>query len=278
MTETNINKELNPASGFVTEEENPAFTAEQIEEYGLDKQEEQAQEPELILGKFKNTDALQDAYRELEKKFHEKSNVKGRDEVSSKEEGNEHEEKPTEDADEQAPEASTESTETTQSAVNEAFELLADAGELNDSVVEAFNKAGISEELIQHYQELAEFKQEYELKSIMSEVGSEEDYNSLMSWAANNLEQKEIDMFNNIVDKGSPDDIRLAVKNLQAKQGGNTPAQEPQANLVKADAVASIEAGYSSQSEMLNDMADERYATDEKFREAVMRKVSKSAF
>ena len=274
---TDINKELNPASGFVTEEENPAFTAEQIEEYGLDKQEEQAQEPELILGKFKNTDALQDAYRELEKKFHEKSNVKGRDEVSSKEEGNEHEEKPTEETTEQAPEASTDSTQTNQ--VNEAFKSLEDAGELTDDVVEAFNKAGISKELIEHYKELAEFKNEHELKSIMSEVGSEEDYNSLMSWAANNLEQKEIDTFNSIVDRGTPDEIRLAVKNLQAKHGGNTSTQlEPQASLVKADAIASIEAGYSSQSEMLNDMSDERYSTDEKFREAVMRKVSKSNF
>ena len=71
---TDINKELNPNSGVVVKEENPAFTKEQIEEYGLEpKQEEQAQEPELILGKFKNTEALQEAYKELEKKFHEKS-------------------------------------------------------------------------------------------------------------------------------------------------------------------------------------------------------------
>jgi len=111
----------------------------------------------------------------------------------------------------------------------------------------------------------------------MSEVGSEEEYNSLMSWAANNLEQKEIDMFNNIVDKGSPDDIRLAVKNLQTKQGGS-PVKQEQPALVKADAIASVEAGYSSQNEMLNDMSDERYATDENFRAAVMRKVQKSNF
>lgn len=274
MTENNINQQLNPNSGFIAKEENPAFTQEQIQEYGLEpKQEEQAQEPELILGKFKSNDDLEKAYKELEKKFHEKSNVKGRDEGASEEE-----EKPAEENPEQASEASTESVEAPEGAVNEAFKSLEDAGELTEDVIEAFNKAGISKELIEHYQELAQFKQEHELKSIMSEVGSEEDYNSLMTWAANNLEQKEIDMFNSIVDKGSPDDIRLAVKNLQAKQGGNTPAQETQPELVKADAIASIEAGYSSQSEMLNDMADERYATDEKFREAVMRKVSKSNF
>lgn len=278
MTENNINQQLNPNSGFVTNQENPAFTQEQIEEYGLGKQqEEQAPSEELILGKFKSNDELEKAYKELEKKFHEKTPNNERTKVYSQEDGDEHVKESTEDVDEQAPEASTESTEAPASLVNDAFKSLEDAGELTDDVVEAFNKAGISKELIEHYKELAEFKQEYELKSIMSEVGSEEDYNSLMSWAANNLEQKEIDMFNNIVDKGTPDDIRLAVKNLQAKQGGNTPAQEQPA-LVKADAIASIEAGYSSQSEMLNDMADERYATDEKFREAVMRKVSKSNF
>lgn len=57
---------------FAAARDEDAVEDEQVEEVVEEEAEEVAAEPELILGKFKTPDDLAAAYRELEKKFHER--------------------------------------------------------------------------------------------------------------------------------------------------------------------------------------------------------------
>ena len=146
-----------------------------------------------------------------------------------------------------------------------------EAGEVTEDVYEKFSEAGIPKELVQHVQELTQYKQANELKEVTSEVA---DYPALQKWAGDNLSESEIGVFDNIVENGTLDEMRFAVNNLNGRMQGNTAPR--QSRLIKADAIAQAEGGYESQAQMLADMSDPRYKQDSAYRAAVARKASKS--
>lgn len=276
--ETSINEALNPNASFASEHEDKSFTQEQIEQYSLNTDDS---EEKLILGKFKSQEDLQKAYKELENKFHGNKDDKGRDEGQEKGKGITDETKSKEEEGESSDEVdskdSDDSDDSPKAKVDSAFKTLRDTGELTDDVKKAFEEVGISEDLIQHFKDLSDFKTATEMQEIVSEVGSQEDYDSLISWAGENLTDDEINTFDNIIDEGTVEDIKLAIDNLKSKYTGNlTPVTPKSDNLVKADIVANTSGFYESQAEMMLDMNDPRYKTDEKFRQSVMKKLSKS--
>ena len=145
------------------------------------------------------------------------------------------------------------------------------AGEVTEEVYEKFEKAGVPKELVDHVQELENYKQANEMKSVTADV---EDYPALQKWAGDNLSESEISIFDNIVENGTLDEMRFAVNNLNGRMQGNTAPR--QSRLVKADAIAQAEGGYESQAQMIADMGDPRYKKDPAYRAAVARKASKS--
>ena len=65
---------------FAAAREEDAVEDEQVEEVAEEAVAENVEEPELILGKFKSPDDLAAAYKELEKKFHERDQEESDDE------------------------------------------------------------------------------------------------------------------------------------------------------------------------------------------------------
>ena len=239
-------------------------------------QQNATEEPkdEKILGKFNSQEDLANAYKELEKKLHEPSENKVQaddaetprlpsDEVSESSD----EEESAVDESEQSDTPSNEEGE----GIAEAYKALQETGEITEEVYEKFEKAGVPKELVDHVQELEDYKQANEMKSVTADV---EDYSALQKWAGDNLSESEIDIFDGIIENGTLDEMKFAVNNLNARMVGNTAPR--QSRLIKADAIAQAEGGYESQAQMLHDMADPRYKLDSAFREAVARKASKS--
>tara|TARA_R110000824_G_scaffold101924_1_gene241981 strand:+ start:341 stop:1162 length:822 start_codon:yes stop_codon:yes gene_type:complete len=227
-----------------------------------------------ILGKFNNQSDLENAYKELEKKLHEPSDNQVQadddtppelpsDEVS---EASDEEESASDEADVSDP-PSNDSRE----GVTSAFEALQESGEVNEGVYEKFEQAGVPRELVDHVQELENYKQANEMKDVTSEVA---DYPALQKWAGDNLSESEIGIFDNIVENGTLEEMRFAVNNLNGRMQGNTAPR--QSRLIKADAIAQAEGGYESQAQMIADMGDPRYQKDSAYRAAVARKASKS--
>tara|TARA_R110000765_G_scaffold179598_1_gene285404 strand:- start:456 stop:1277 length:822 start_codon:yes stop_codon:yes gene_type:complete len=266
----------NEHTGSVIITDNPETTA--FSEADIKTLEEQnaTSEPndEKILGKFNNQSDLENAYKELEKKLHEPSDNQVQadddtppelpsDEVSE----SSNEEESAVDEEEQSDPSSNEARE----GIASAFEAMQEAGEVDEGVLEKFAEAGIPKELVEHVQELTQYKKANELKEVTSEVA---DYPALQKWAGDNLSESEISIFDNIVENGTLDEMRFAVNNLNGRMQGNTAPR--QSRLIKADAIAQAEGGYESQAQMIADMGDPRYQKDSAYRAAVARKASKS--
>ena len=267
---------FNEHTGSVTVTDNPETTAFSEADVKYLDEQTAASEPNdgKILGKFNNQSDLENAYKELEKKLHEPSDNQVQadddtppelpsDEVS---EASDEEESTSDETDVSDPQSNEDGK-----GIASAFEAMQEAGEVTEDVYEKFSEAGIPKELVQHVQELTQYKQANELKEVTSEVA---DYPALQKWAGDNLSESEIGIFDNIVENGTLDEMRFAVNNLNGRMQGNTAPR--QSRLIKADAIAQAEGGYESQAQMLADMGDPRYKQDSAYRAAVARKASKS--
>lgn len=262
--------------------EKPSFSPEQIEEYNITPEElasagqnvEPQEEPQdKILGKFESQEDLEKAYKELEKKYHAAPRNKS-EAPSAPPTENTVEEGVADDGEETSEEASDTEPNSNREAVGQAFAAFQEAGELTDEVVGEFEKAGIPKELVERVKELEDFKTQAENKSIQDDVGGEESYGAMLDWAGENLSEKEITVFDNIIDNGTPDEVRFAVNNLNGRMNNATTPK--QSKLIKADAIATATGGYPSQAHMLADMNDPRYQSDPAFRDKVMSKSNSS--
>ena len=229
---------------------------------------------EKILGKFNSQEDLEKGYQELEKKLHEppEDKIQADDAETPRLPSDEVSEPSNEEelAVDEGEESDTSSNEERE-GIASAFEAMQEAGEVTEDVFEKFAEAGIPKELVEHVQELSQYKQANELKEVTSEV---DDYPALQKWAGDNLSESEISIFDNIVENGTLDEMRFAVNNLNARMKGNTAPK--QSRLIKADAIAQAEGGYQSTAEVQRDMKDPRYKSDTAYREAVARKLNKS--
>ena len=252
--------------------EKPAFS--EADKKFLAEQEAKEQPPEKILGKFDSQEDLQKAYQELEKKFHEPSNNQVQD--NNVEDPTLPSEQVSEDnnkEDDAEPSEENTNTEdnTERTGVTEAYQSLQEAGEINDEVYAKFEEAGVPKELVDHVQELENYKAANEMKQMTAEV---EDYSALTEWAGKNLSESEITTYDNIMQNGTPDEMRFAIKNLDARMRADNP--KPKSNLIKADAVAQSSGAYESTAQVQRDMQDPRYTNDSAYRAKVHKKLAKS--
>ena len=258
----------------VTIPTNPVTTAFSENDLKILADKEAAEQPQKILGKFESQEDLAKAYQQLEKKFHAPSNNQTENtntESPTLPSEQVSEDNTSEDNAEPSEENTNTEDNTERTGVVEAYQALQEAGEINDEIYSKFEEAGVPKELVDRVQELENYKAANEMKQMTAEV---EDYSALTEWAGKNLSESEIDTYDNIMQNGTPDEMRFAIKNLNARMGAETKSR--QSNLIKADAIAQTEGGYESHAQMIEDMADPRYKKDEAYRAAVARKAQKS--
>jgi len=223
--------------------------------------EEEANQPEKILGKFDTQDDLVKGYQELEKKLHSREEPQ---EVKL--------------PSEEQPKAEEEKEEVNEAPANKdveaAYNELLAAGELNDDVIAKFENAGIPKAMVERIYQLEQQAVQADMNTVVESVGGNENYESLQKWASDNLSKEEISTFNNIIDNGKIDEIKFAVTNLDARMKSSG----QQSNLIKADAISKTQSGYESHAQMIHDMRDPRYESDPAYRAAVARKAEKSNF
>lgn len=64
-----------------------------------------------------------------------------------------------------------------------------------------------------------------DVAAIKAMVGGEQQFNALSQWAAGNLDPQELADYNAVVDSGNKDAIRWALKAMQSRAAGTTPAE-----------------------------------------------------
>ena len=135
---------------------------------------------------------------------------------------------------------------------------------------------GIPENVLDGYKELLETGVEFAQKRTIDYAGGEDSLNSIFQWAQENLDEKELGSYNEILDspnwRMAIDSLRVASGiGVQEKAGGENPA------LVEG-LPSTGGAGFASKAEMIDAMQNPKYKSDPAFRNQVRMKVANSNF
>jgi hypothetical protein len=238
----------------------PETTPEQPSE---DKTFENESRPEWLPEKFKSPEDMAKAYGELEGKL-------GKSETESeptKEETN------TDNADLSIDKAekAVENAGLNMSSLQDEYN---EGGQLKDSSYEALAKAGIPKDYVDAFIKGQEAIATQTSNTLKQEVGGTDAYNSMMSWASDNLNEAEINSFNKTVNGKDIEATRLAIQGLNARYK-NSVGDEP--SLQSANNPSSANApGFRSWAEVTAAMNDERYGSDDAYRADVQNKLNNS--
>lgn len=222
------------------------------------------QQDQLLAGKYKDAQELEKAYMELQSKLGEK----GKEETASAEE-----EKPEE------PKLSTGA-----SLITEAQKEYYDNGnKLSEETMAKFSEMS-SSDLLQAYIEInannppqAEAQPaditEAQISDIKKSAGGDQAYANVVNWAKNNLEQSQVNAFDEVVNTGSIEAIKLAVAGLKAQYDN---ANGVEGRMVTGKAPTNSGDIYRSQAELVAAMNDPRYDRDPAYRQDVIEKLDRS--
>ena len=239
------------------------LTPEEQDSLALGEKMAQDQE-QLLAGKYKNAEELEKAYMELQTKLGEQ----GKEETASTEE------------------------ESDEPKLSEGASLITDAqkeyydndNKLSEETLAKFSEMS-SADLLQAYIELnannpaepqaeAADISEAQIAEIKESAGGDKAYANVVNWAKANLDSSQTDAFDEVVNTGSIQAIKLAVAGLKSEYD--------KANGVEGRMVtgktAPPQSGdvFRSQAELVEAMSDRRYDSDPAYRQDVIEKLERS--
>ena len=229
-----------------------------------------AQQEQLLAGKYKNAEDLEQAYLSLQKKLGQEEET----DYEESDEGYEEEEGSDEEVSEDAPAVS---------LINEASEeYYANDGQLSEETISKFSEMS-SQDLVNAYLEIQANNpqapqqsvelSEAQVNSVQNSAGGEANYNRIVQWAASNLPDNQIDAFDSVVDSGNPAAINIAFQGLQSQYNE---ANGYEGRMLQGKPASSSGDIYRSQAELVAAMGDPRYETDPAYRADVISKLEQS--
>tara|TARA_R100000742_G_C4249294_1_gene67800 strand:+ start:23 stop:805 length:783 start_codon:yes stop_codon:yes gene_type:complete len=226
-------------------------------------EEMQEAQDNLLAGKYKDAQELENAYIELQKKLGD--NEPQTDDTSKVEEV-----KSEKEVEPKAKE--TEGTTILESVWEQSIE-----DSFQDETVEQLRKTDPID-LANQYLEYRRANGPQELseaqaKGLKDVVGGEESYKNMISWANQALDPKEIDMFDQVMDKGDPLACYFAVRSLAYRYEDTTGKQ---GEMVTGTAPKTSGSQFRSQAEVVKAMSDPRYERDSAYRQDVKEKLGRS--
>ena len=245
-----------------TPADQPEFNEAEQEALAIGEQAA-ADQQQMLAGKFKDAEALEQAYIELQKKLGEQD-AQGQEELRDEEESAEEEV-------EVSPAAE---------LITNASQMYAETGELTPEVMEQFNGMS-SADLVSAYMEMqgnlptapSPDLTDAEVNQIKNYAGGEEGYTQLMQWSGENLDQADVDAFDKLVDSGNARLIKLAVAGLKAEMEKSVGFEGEMATGRAPRQQADV---FRSQSEVVQAMSDPRYDRDPAYRQDVFEKLGRS--
>ena len=234
-------------------------------------QEEQEQ---LLAGKYKDAQELEKAYVELQKKIGEKNPE------DSSETG--------ESSDDDGEETSEEKNETNETA--EEFGILdtlwdeSNTGkELSKETLDELGKLTTGELASKFLKWRADAETKFvpkqqdftedDIRQLKDVAGGDKEYDNMLKWADNNLNEKEIEMFDQVMERGDPLAAFFAVRSLAYRYQDQTGYE---GKMVTGKPPKSNEDQFRSQAEVVKAMSDPRYERDPAYRQDIMKKLERS--
>ena len=240
------------------------LTAEEQESLAVGEKLAEQQE-ELLAGKFKDAEELEKGYIELQKK------------LGSPEEKTE--EKPTETKDEKVEEKE-EDEKVDTSFLDTLWEEA--QGEFSKETLEKL--AGMdSREVAQMYLNYraenntpapaSEGMTDETVSKLKDVVGGEEQYGQMMQWASSNLSAKEVEMYDQVMDRGDPLAAFFAVQALTYRFNDSRGVE---GEMLQGKAATNQGDVFRSQAQVVEAMNDPRYEKDPAYRQDLYNKLERS--
>ena len=146
-------------------------------------------------------------------------------------------------------------------------------GELSDDAYAALEEAGFPRSVVDTWIQGQDALASQMTGEMYNIVGGQEDYNNMVSWAADTLPESEIDAFNATMTSQNPDMIRLAIQGLNARY-----RSEAEPSLLQGGTGAVSSGGrFESNAELTAAMSDPRYSKDPAYRQQVADKLARSS-
>jgi len=225
----------------------------------LDEQHQQ-----LLAGKFKDAEDLESAYIELQKKLGDPSRDEPEAEADTTE-PEEKEEKEKEDIDTSFLDKLWEESQKDEYSPEFMKELNGiDKTDLANMFLE-YRSNNSQPETPQLTKETAD-----NLKDI---VGGEAEYDSMMGWAKENLNEQEIQMYDIVMSRGDPLACFFAVQALTNRYQDSTGVD---GELLTGKPASNKQDTYRSQAEVVRAMTDPRYENDPAYRQDIYDKLERS--
>ncbi len=268
MAET-LTVDPNPPAEVVGEQDGVQLTADEQDSLAVGEQIVDQQE-KLLAGKYKDAEELEKAYINLQKKLGEDGK-----EETSKAETEQEEVLP------ETPEEDTQNLSPTAQLITSASDEFDNNGQLTP---ETLNKLASmpSKDLVEAYMQLQANQTEAgavgditdaQVNEIKTAAGGEEAYNQITDWASNNLQPNEIAAFDEVINSGSIDAIKLAVSGLKAEY---EKAVGYEGRMVTGKGPINTKDVYRSQAELVAAMGDPRYENDPAYRQDIIEKLGRS--
>ena len=239
-------------------------------------EEMEAQQEQLLAGKYKNAEDLEKAYVELQKKLGG--------------EGTEDSE-PTRDSDvsDDGEKTSEEKEETKEDSpalalVNEAAaeywdndkslseDTMAKLGEMSGSdLLSAYLQAQQANPIDQA-PEPADLTTQ-DITDVRAVAGGEKEYATMVQWAADNMDKSEVESFDSLLASGNVGAIKLAVAGIKA-QYDNVNGYE--GTMLSGKPATTSKDVFRSQAELVSAMSDPRYEKDPAYRQDLIEKLDRS--
>ena len=244
-----------------------------------------AKQENMLAGKYKSAEELETAYLELQKKLGETPASTAEDTAEPaqeyefySEDGSVNYETANEVYGEQLGNVF-KANDIDPFAMNKHFEE--NNGTLSDEMIDKLGTAGLSKELVESYLKGVRDELGYqppqptlsdtEVSEIKAIANGEEGYQSLMEWAADNLNKEDSKNYDDVLATGNKTAIKFAVKALM---GQYEDANGRDSKIVTGK--ESPQDTYRSMAEVVRDMNKPEYTQDEAFRDDVIRKLSAS--
>lgn len=238
--------------GFTPEEQDSLEVGERLAE----------EQNQLLAGKFQSAEDLEKAYTELQSKLGER-NAQGQ-EQGLQEPGNDQEE-----------------VESDESESDNFLDELWDQSMKDDydddflQRLSEYDSADIAQMFLD-YKEQQDTGSELtsEDVSVLTNIaGGAESYKQMISWAGENLNENEINMYDTVMAKGDPLACFFAVQALNSRFQD---AAGVDGQLISGRDPETPSKGFRSQAELVRAIGDPRYETDPAYRNDVMQAIEKS--
>lgn len=243
-------------------ETGPDAPEEQTEEAQVVEQpsEETQERPDWLPQKFKSPEELSKAYGELEAKLSQPSSDRTEPE-------------PIDKPDMSSVESAEEALEQRGLDFNQMSQEYAENRQLSDERYSQLEAAGIPREVVDQFISGQQAVGQQITREAEGITGGPDNYQEMVNWAANNLPEDEVDIYNRAVQSNNRSEILNAVRSLHSRYSQDV-GIEP--NLTTGARTADSGDTYDSWAQVTRDMSTVEYKADPAYRAAVEAKLARS--